>query len=166
MKVKVRQKPAKNKIVILQDTRETLPIIFPRDEAIAKVRRVKLHFGDYRALYPDGSQSFIVFERKSVADLWGTMTKGHGRFMAEMQRARKAKASLVLIVEAPFSRVLTGFERSRYPGTAMIKKLWTLFHSYGLPMVFCQSRQDMSNYIAWAFIGEGRHRNLLEKKCR
>lgn len=166
MKVKIRKKNSRKGITILQDTRETQPILFSRDETIVGVRRTKLHYGDYRAEYPDGSRSRTVFERKSVADLWGTMTKGHNRFMAEMERARKEEASLVLIIEAPFSRILTGFDRSRYPGTAMVKKLWTLYHSYGLLIVFCQSRQDMANYIAWSFVGEGRHRKLLEKKCR
>lgn len=163
MKVKVLKRSTRRGIIILQDTRETLPIMFSRDESIAAVRKIKLNFGDYQALYPDGSRSSIVFERKSVADLWTTMTKGHERFMNELQRAVKARAKLVLIIEAPFSSILIGFERSKYPGTAMIKKLWTLSHVYGLPFVFCQNRHDMSSYITWSFISEHLHKERMKK---
>lgn len=163
MKVKVRRSARQTGIVILQDTRETNPILFTTDEEISGTRRETLNYGDYQALYPDGSKSKIVFERKALPDLWGTMTKGHSRFIDEMSRAKAAGSSLVLIVEAPFSRILVGFDRSKYPGTAMIKKLWTLFHAYRLPVIFCQNRQDMSAYIAWSFIAEKLHRERLAK---
>lgn len=163
MKLKVRKSATPSGIVVLQDTRETLPIVFSTEEGIVGSKRQKLDFGDYQALYPDGSRSSVVFERKSVPDLWITMTKGHNRFMREVERAKEKKTRLVLIIEAPFSRILVGFERSRYSGTAMVKKLWTLHHSYDLPFVFCQSRQDMSSYMAWSFIAEKLHRERLER---
>lgn len=167
MKLRLKRTARKTGITILQDSRETRPIQFARDEVIQKIQRTKLEYGDYRAILCDGKPSKIVFERKSVADLWTTMTKGHNRFLAELERAKAEKAKLVLIIEAPFSSILIGFERSRYPGTAMVKKLWTLFHSYDLPFIFCQSRQDMSNYMAWSFIAEQLHRERTGgPKCR
>lgn len=156
--VRKRVRPNKRGITILCDSRETRPIKFPRIDPIVAIERCKLDAGDYQALFPDGSMSSVVFERKSIADLWGTMTKGHNRFMAEHDRAVRADLDLVLIVEAPFSRILAGFERSRYPGEVMMKKLGTLHHKYELRLVFCQSREDMSNYMAWAFVSEYLHK--------
>ena len=163
MKVRIAKKARPKGIVVLRDSRESHPIAFKREEHIVGTERIKLHVGDYQALYPDGSRSFVVFERKSVPDLWCTMTKGHSRFMNELALSKKMEVRLVLIVEAPFSAILSGFYRSRYPGTAMVKKLHTLFHVYGLPSVFCTSREDMSNYIAWSFISEGLHSQRIKK---
>lgn len=167
MKLRIKKRPSLPGITILQDSRETRPIQFSRDEVIRNIQRTKLEYGDYRAILCDGKPSKIVFERKSVADLWTTMTKGHNRFLAELERAKAERAKLVLIIEAPFSSILVGYDQSKYPGTAMVKKLWTLFYSYDLPFIFCQSRQDMSNYIAWSFIAEQLHHERAGgRKCQ
>ena len=158
MKLIVKKvKPAKRGITILFDSRETRPILFQKDDPIVSIQRTKLDCGDYQALFPDGSRSWLIFERKSIADLWGTMTKGHTRFMKEHGRSPKG-SGFIVIVEAPFSRILAGFDRSKYPGEILVRKLWMLWKDHGIFTVFCQSRQDMANYISHAFISEYRYR--------
>lgn len=156
LKVPIKSK-AKFGIFIHYDTRETLPLRFPKDPMIVGVKRIKLDVGDYRGFSQKTGIGKLVFERKSIADLWGTMTKGHNRFMREHERALDSGIKLVVIVERPFCEILTGFHRSIFAGTAMVKKLWTMRHKYGIETVFCKGREDMADYISWALICEFLH---------
>lgn len=156
--MKIKKKVKRDGIIVLTDTRETNPIQFMREESIVGFRRTKLEVGDYQALFPDGSCSQTVFERKSIPDLWGTLTRGHDRFKKELQRAKESDIKLVLIVENSFSTILQGFDRSRYSGPSMAKRVWTFHHKHGLEIVFCNGRLDMANYMSWAFITELLHK--------
>jgi len=61
---------------------------------------VKLDFGDYTCAEPF---SDVFFERKSLVDLCGTLSKGYDRFKQEVSRAALAGAYLIVVVEAPLS---------------------------------------------------------------
>ncbi len=122
---------------------------------------MKLDYGDY-ALEVDGVKVPIYFERKEIGDLFGTMGKGHKRFKAEMARAEADKSKLILVIEASFSDVLGGYSYSKIPGTAMIKKLATLYVKYGLEIHFFNGRTEMRRYIEEIF--ESILRNWVLKK--
>ena len=139
------------------DTRETLPLRFPKEQFLLGTKRIKLDVGDYRGFSQMTGPGKLAFERKSVADLWGTMTKGHKRFMREHERALDSGVKLVVIVERPFQEILGGFYRSIFAGTAMVKKLWTMRNKYGIETVFCRGREDMADYIFWALMCEFLH---------
>ena len=69
--------------------------------------RANLNEGDYQLLSPAGTpiEGAFVCERKSLADLRGSLSRGHERLMAEM--ARMAPWSTpVVIVEAPIEVLL------------------------------------------------------------
>lgn len=84
--------------VILIDTREKLGYAFT---GFATVRR-KLDAGDYGMLLPDGSVASVAFERKSHADLWGSMGAGRARFERCVQRLAKLDFAAI-VIEATLS---------------------------------------------------------------
>lgn len=115
--------------------------------------------GDYGCQYENGWEPPFYFERKSLGDLYGTMTAGYKRFKAEMLRAKEAKVKLFLIVEAPLATVGCGFEHSEYSGDSMVQKLFTLRVRYGLETVFCDGRREMVRYIKEFYCAIGREYN-------
>lgn len=137
-------------MIILSDTREQAELDFSGIEGVEKVEKMGLAYGDYTALV-HGKPVPIVFERKGFSDLWGTMTAGYDRFKKEMERARSDNVRLILIVEGSYTDVWNGFERSKYDGASMLKKLATLYTKYDLEYVFCESRRVMARRIVDTF---------------
>lgn len=115
----------------------------------------KLEVGDYQAEYADGTRSSAVFERKSLGDLFGTMTSGYARFKRELIRAANLKVNLVLIVENTISEVKEGYAHSEFKGESMLKKLGTMWFKHRMPTVFCNGRNEMVEYITQYFMAEG-----------
>jgi ERCC4-type nuclease len=142
---------------ILIDTREQLPLKFKCVGALTETVRATLPVGDYAAEYTDGTRCPIYFERKSLSDLWGTMTSGYARFKKEMQRAKEADLKLVLVIEGSFTQVACGIERSKYSGESMVRKLLTLWLKYDLMPVFCDSREGMAYMIREFYEAFGRN---------
>jgi hypothetical protein len=81
--------------VIFADKREQKRLDFN-----LTTRNKSMSFGDYRMANRD-----IYIERKSVADLWGTLTIGYERFIREIERAKAANCYLVTVVEEALSEV-------------------------------------------------------------
>lgn len=121
-----------------------------------------LKFGDYGACI-DGVVVPVAFERKGLGDLYGTMTSGYERFKKEMGRAKEAGAKLVLLVEGTRAKVGNGYKHSRYPGSAMLKKLAMLRVRYDLEYHFCSSREEMAGLISDFFLAIERN-YATEKK--
>ena len=67
-------------LTIVVDTREQNPLFSPCEWVVRK----KLDVGDYSIV---GFESMITVERKSLADLYGTIGQGYDRFERELQRA-------------------------------------------------------------------------------
>ena len=96
---------------IVIDTREQRPFAFASIRADARqgrrpvqvetIRRA-LAAGDYSI---DGHESTIAVERKSVADLFGTLGKGRERFVRELDRLATYAVAAV-VVEGEWSDVL------------------------------------------------------------
>lgn len=85
---------------LLIDTREKPKaiegIIKTFDEAGIVYERTKLLFGDYM----DWNRPGIVIDRKqNIAELAANCTTDHVRFREELERAKKAGAKLVILVE-------------------------------------------------------------------
>lgn len=89
---------------VVVDTREAKPLDFS-----GSVKIGKLDYGDYFCPSNPG----VFFERKSLADLVGTMTAGFGRFNREIERAKSDKAYLVVLVESPINTALE-FDKARF----------------------------------------------------
>lgn len=150
-------------MIILIDSREGLPIEF-KHEYITGVKIQKLEVGDYCCLYKNGSIPNIIFERKSIPDLFGTLGKGYKRFKKELVRAEELNIKLILIIEGSFSKVLNGFERSSLSGESIIKKLFTLWVRYNLIPVFAKNREEVGQIITEYYLAIGRNTDFTKDK--
>lgn len=126
---------------IVIDTREQRPLIFPCDSI-----RKKLHVGDYGAEF-GGVLHPLAFERKSIGDLFGTLTFGYDRFRREMLKAADLGVKLVIVVEASKERVLKGYHHSARDPESIIVQLETIRKKYNVETIFFPSRKAMANYI-------------------
>ncbi len=133
-------------MVIVADTREQKILDFKGIEGVEKVEMGTLSFGDYTAVVND-KPCPIVFERKGISDLFGTMTQGYQRFKAEMARAKESNMKLILIIEGTYTDVWNGIPHSQFDGDSMLKKLATLYVKYDLEYIFCESRRVMARRI-------------------
>lgn len=137
-------------MIMVQDSREQLELDFSGIEGVEKVEKVCLAYGDYTAIV-HGKPVPLIFERKGLGDLFGTMGKGYERFKREMERAKEQNVKLVLIIEGSYSDVWNGYERSQIEGPSMMKKLATLYTRYDLEYIFCESRRVMARRITDTF---------------
>ena len=135
---------------ILIDTREQEMLGFEPGLYIDSVERRALPFGDY-ACEINGTVPNVYFERKSIADLWGTLTTGINRFKAEVQMALEANASLYLIIEGTMSDVYKGYEFSQVFGSQIIRTIFTYKIRYSVEPVFCPDRDTMRYYMIETF---------------
>ena len=96
---------------IIIDSRETKPLRFTSTKDCKITKSVeKLEVGDYGLRLDDGTLAPVVFERKSKADLWGTLTKGYERFKREIKRAKDDNVKLILITECDYKDTRAGYK--------------------------------------------------------
>lgn len=122
------------------------------------IEKTTLSVGDYSVRFKDGSIPPVAVERKSLSDLFGTMTHGYDRFKEEMQRAKDARIDLILGLENTLSEVLEGIHYSKFAGTSMVKKLMTLEVRHDLRVVYCQNRPELARWIVEYFEAIGREK--------
>ena len=133
-------------MIIIVDTREQKPLEFT-----VPTERGCLPVGDYCAKFSDGSTSSVVFERKQIGDLYGTLSQGYDRFRREMQLAEELGITLIIVIEASLRRVLSGYSNSQRTGLSIVHQLFTLRIRYGIETVFTSSREEMTEYIHHMF---------------
>jgi ERCC4-type nuclease len=151
-------------VIIKVDTREQAPITFDVTGSISRVDITGLPFGDYWAEWEPGTEKAgyncempVAFERKSISDLFGTLTGGYERFKRELQRAKENNFKLILIVEGTMSEVLAGTKYSEVKGESIMKTMFTLWMKYDLVPVFCPNRSEMRRYMIETFEAIGRN---------
>ena len=126
-------------MIIIVDTREQLPYWAPSAEVVY----MALTVGDYTTLRLKG---IFHIERKSLADLFATLTSGHKRFRREMERARVASIVLVVLVEGTKQDLID----KRFPrgeerlvaGRTVLKIAETLGNRAGLRFIWAKDRAD------------------------
>ncbi len=96
------------------DTREQAPWRF--SGRVRVVRATVPSGADYTV---EGFENLIGIERKSLADLVGSLTSGRGRFMRSLERLAERRFRAV-IVEAPLSQLLAGNYRSKASPSSML----------------------------------------------
>lgn len=143
-------------MVLVCDSREQRCLDFKGIEGIEKVEEAALAYGDYTAIVKEKPVP-IVFERKGISDLFGTMTSGYERYKREMERAREAGVKLILIVEGTYSDVWEGTKHSQFDGPSMLKKLATLYVKYDHEYILCESRRVMARRIVDTFLAVERN---------
>ena len=141
-------------MIIISDTREKAELDFSGIDGVERVDKLGLAYGDYTALVHGSKPVPIVFERKGFSDLWSTMSSpdGHRLHKEKIKKAEADKVKLILIIEGSYTDVWNGFERSKYDGESMLKKLATLYVKYDHEYIFCESRRVMARRIADTFL--------------
>ena len=139
-------------MTILVDTREQAPVFAGK--------RVTLPFGDYMCELDKGVLVPLVFERKSLPDLFGSLSKGYERFRKMLKKANEAEVKVIIIIEGSLKKVLKGYSRSQRTGISVIKQLYSLRATYDIEIVFCQDRVEMSQHIYHCFDAYKRLKNL------
>jgi len=134
-------------LTLIVDTREQRPLEFSAYTHSFSTVRDTLYAADYGCRWPDGVEMPVVFERKSLSDLFGTLTHGMERFKRELDRANKGGQKIVLIIEGTMSEVLAGIPHSTVRGESILKTVFTLWTKYDLMPVFCPNRSEMERFI-------------------
>ena len=122
-------------LTIIEDTREQTPLDFSAFPFVT-VERGTLHSGDYSV---KGYEERFAIERKSLADLLGTITHGHARFERELQRLMSFQYAAV-VVEAPEIDLRTGKYRSLLLPRAAVGMITAFEVRYRIPFHFCGTR--------------------------
>ena len=135
------------------DRREQAPWSFAGLEhsghALA-VRRTwaTLKTGDYSIV---GLEDRVVVERKSLSDLYRSVGADRERFRREHERMALLDFAAV-VVEAPWSRILEGYEHSRMAGESVRGTAIAWARRYGVHWVACEGRraaEEMTFWILW-----------------
>lgn len=130
-------------IRIIVDTREQRPLEFVGHEIINK----KLDEGDYNV---EELKNYIVIERKSLPDLYGSIVKGHRRFRDELLRSRIQNKTFYLFLEGTLEEFysFSWSARKIAISDSVLKKIVeTTVQKYGVIVVECESRERMAALI-------------------
>ncbi len=130
------------------------------------IESASLETGDYSLA--DAPQGWIAVERKSEADMIGTLSVGHDRFEREIERLATFRRRIV-VVEAPIERFL----EVRRPGArvtaqSLIGSLLAFATRLNVPF-FCMPNRDHAEYMAaWALRDAWREylREQLKQEAR
>lgn len=136
---------------ILIDTREQEPLIF-KHKSIKETIIKGMNVGDYCAITDCGFQFPMVFERKSINDLYGTLSQGYARFTKEIERAKEKNIQIIIIVEGSLTRILQGCGYSQRTPESIVYQIFTIWVRHGIQTIFCKDRDDASEYITQFYI--------------
>jgi ERCC4-type nuclease len=123
----------KTDLVIIQDTREQMPLVFTE----AAVEISTLQTGDYSL---KSFEDKVCIERKSLADLLQSLGQERERFMREVHRMR-AYEFAGLVVEANLTTLYKGGWRSQMTPQAVTGTLQALSAKYGIHIFFVDNRE-------------------------
>lgn len=133
---------------IIADTREQKVLKFNGHNIIHK----KLDEGDYNIepLIP-----YIVIDRKSVGDLFGTLTNGHERFKREIYRTQLASKQMYVLIECRaeefFGSKVKELNYRKFNARKFAGMMNTMQEKYRLHWIWCDGREDMEKKILIIF---------------
>ncbi len=119
--------------------------------------------GDYMVEFSDGFIPPISIERKSLGDLFGTLSKGYKRFRKEILRAKENNIQLIILIECSMTKVLKGIEESYRSGDEILQQLFTIAVRHKIPFHCCNNREESSRWITEKFLALGREYVLIKK---
>jgi DNA excision repair protein ERCC-4 len=100
--------------------------------------RAKLRTGDYSV---EGMEGLVSIERKSLSDLYQTVSQGRERFERLLARGA-GMLSFAVVVEASFARLLTDPPRhTDYSPRAVLRTLMAWSQRYRVPFFPCEDRR-------------------------
>lgn len=121
---------------IIVDSREQKPFHFEEHTILNS----KLEYGDY-SLHPNNK---LAVERKSLSDLYGTLSGGRERFEREIQKAKKLEGYIVVVVESTLNNMM--YQKQKFgkaSGEFIAHNMRKLLRQYdNLQFVFCDGREE------------------------
>ena len=131
-------------LIIGYDTREQMLLSF----GDTKMVESKLNFGDYTAL----NEPFfcnVFFERKSLPDLWGTISSGYSRFQKELDRAQEQNGYIIVVVDSSFLEAENNYIKfSKANPSFIFRRIRELLQNYdNLQFLFSGGRDKSPNVI-------------------
>ena len=152
------------KIVI--DTREQTPLKFRTSKNVEGTVVKALNTGDYSI---EGMEHLIAIERKSAADLYGSLGKGNARFQRELSRAALNLDYFAIIIENPYicvrDKLFKGSNYSKMRSDVVLKILWTLMHKYHIQVMFCNGPVEASSIVRGILMSYYNCRKKKPKFC-
>ena len=112
---------------LLVDTREQTPLTFEHLQSAPAT----LQSGDYSV---KGLEDVFAVERKSLADLVGSLKSGRDRFLRELHRLRGFTFVRLLVV-GTMKELYTMSQRGRVNLDQVEHSLLSIEHKYGVPVV-------------------------------
>ena len=130
------------------DTREKQKL----DLKGVKTIKHKFDFGDY-GFINEPYFCNLFFERKSIADLWGTMSQNYDRFCREMARAKDSGAYIIVLIDYLYSKA-TGYNHNKRYSKSTAN------------FIFHRIRKMLQNYdnVQFVFSGGREQSEFLIKK--
>jgi hypothetical protein len=124
---------------IIVDSREQKPFDFEEYTVIES----KLEYGDY-SLHPEKA---LAVERKSLSDLYGTLSGGRERFEREVLKAKQVQGYIVVVVESTLNNMM--YQKQKFgkaSGEFIAHNMRQLLRKYdNLQFVFCDGREEALN---------------------
>ena len=105
---------------------------------IVPTQRVHLKPGDYSIA---GLQTDVTVERKSLADLFGTLGQGLERFRREHERMAEMKRAVVVVESSWFEAIYFPPPHSKLPPKTVFRVAASWQARYGIPWVFMGDRR-------------------------
>lgn len=128
---------------ILIDTREQRPLEF----GDWPTRVETMRYGDYGLDgFSDLDNPLMVFERKSINDLVGTLTAGRDRFVRECHQLSRYRFAAI-VIEGHEAEVRMHQYRSQVPPQSILGTLTALQYRYGVHVIWAGDREHSAEYI-------------------
>jgi ERCC4-type nuclease len=119
------------------DTREQNPLDFrPYKERFSHIIKATLEAGDYTVY---GYERRIVFERKSLQDLTGSLTHGRERFLRELEKLAEADYAAI-IVEASYNAVAGPYKHCKANPDSILASLQMYQVRFDIDVIFACTR--------------------------
>lgn len=132
------------KPVLIYDTREQAKLDFSRyADRFEYILRGTLKTGDYSIV---GYEDQFIIERKSLADLVGTVIIARERFVKELERMKDARYAAIM-VEASYGDVMGPYKHTKIKPASVIGSLQAFQARYGVDVIFAGSRRNAVDII-------------------
>ena len=110
--------------------------------------------GDYGCSFYEGHLHPVIWERKSIGDLYVSLTFQYDRFRKMFRRAEEKGIKVIICIEGTKEKVLEGYDHSARDPQSIIKQLETIRTKYNVDHLFFKTRHQMSAYIEQFFQNE------------
>ncbi|HEY4491557.1 MAG TPA: ERCC4 domain-containing protein [Acidobacteriota bacterium] len=137
------RKPKPESIVIVQDTREQMPLNLAQHGLIVEVDT--LPYGDYTVKYPD-LRDRLVIERKSLADFAACCGRERDRFENELL-ALRGYALAYVVGEFGFRDIMGHHYRSLINPNSLMSSI-AKWSGWGIHFLFCDNHEGASYVVA------------------